>query len=174
MKKNKSNNNYKNNVLCIAAHPDDEALGVGGTLIKHASQGDSVNIIILSEGEDAKSKNNKKNPYRKKNALNWANYANSKYASPLNDFFLLDKDLMLLVQLLDIVKNFEKPLKILNGHIIYSSSWDESDNQIPALLSRKSEKFNAIIINLNNLCNYGPDCGYGTCDDLYILHTPTN
>ena len=56
-----SGNNYKNKVLCIVAHPDDEALGVGGTLIKHATQGDNVNIIILSEGEDAKSKNNKKN-----------------------------------------------------------------------------------------------------------------
>ena len=29
-------------VLCIAAHPDDEVLGVGGTLLKHKAAGDEV------------------------------------------------------------------------------------------------------------------------------------
>ena len=55
-------------LLTVHAHPDDEALGLGGTLIKHAKQSDEVNIIILSEGEDAKSITNLKNPKRKNNA----------------------------------------------------------------------------------------------------------
>ena len=38
----------KKNILCIVAHPDDEALGVGGSLIKHAEFGDTVNVIIFS------------------------------------------------------------------------------------------------------------------------------
>ena len=38
------------NVLCIAAHPDDEVLGCGATLAKHASNGDQVQVIIASEG----------------------------------------------------------------------------------------------------------------------------
>lgn len=37
-------------VLCIAAHPDDEVLGVGGTLARHAANGDDVHICILSDG----------------------------------------------------------------------------------------------------------------------------
>ena len=37
-------------VLCIAAHPDDEVLGVGGTLARHAADGDDVHICILSDG----------------------------------------------------------------------------------------------------------------------------
>ena len=41
------------------AHPDDEALGVGGT-IKHVQYGEEVNIIILSEGEAEKGKSSKK------------------------------------------------------------------------------------------------------------------
>jgi len=36
------------NVLIVGAHPDDEVLGVGGTLLKHASQGDSVSVCILT------------------------------------------------------------------------------------------------------------------------------
>jgi LmbE family N-acetylglucosaminyl deacetylase len=37
-------------VLCIAAHPDDEILGVGGTLARHANEGDDVHVCILSDG----------------------------------------------------------------------------------------------------------------------------
>lgn len=37
-------------VLVIAAHPDDEVLGIGGTLIKHREQGDDVYALILGEG----------------------------------------------------------------------------------------------------------------------------
>ena len=43
----------KKQILCVVAHPDDEALGIGGTLIKHTNRGDNVNILILSEGEDS-------------------------------------------------------------------------------------------------------------------------
>ena len=37
-------------VLCVVAHPDDEVLGVGGTLARHAADGDDVHICILSDG----------------------------------------------------------------------------------------------------------------------------
>ncbi len=37
-------------VLCIAAHPDDEVLGVGGTLARHAATGEEIHICILSDG----------------------------------------------------------------------------------------------------------------------------
>lgn len=35
----------------MAAHPDDELLGVGGTIAKHAKNGDEVHAIIACEGE---------------------------------------------------------------------------------------------------------------------------
>ena len=125
-----SGNNYKNKVLCIVAHPDDEALGVGGTLIKHATQGDNVNIIILSEGEDAKSKNNKKNPYRKSNALKWANIASCNLYA-LYDF--PDQRLDAIPQL-DIVKKLEQAIETLKPNILYIHHPGDmnSDHQIAA------------------------------------------
>jgi LmbE family N-acetylglucosaminyl deacetylase len=38
------------NILIIAAHPDDEILGVGATMAKHKSHGDEVKVLILAEG----------------------------------------------------------------------------------------------------------------------------
>lgn len=38
------------NVLVVAAHPDDEVLGAGGTIARHAQNGDHVTIGILGEG----------------------------------------------------------------------------------------------------------------------------
>jgi len=38
------------NVLIIGSHPDDEVLGCGGTIAKHAQQGDIVRVLILAEG----------------------------------------------------------------------------------------------------------------------------
>lgn len=37
-------------ILVIAAHPDDEVLGCGGTMARHAQAGDEVHVAILAEG----------------------------------------------------------------------------------------------------------------------------
>ena len=36
-------------VLIIAAHPDDEVMGVGGTIAKHAQQGDTIYLLIVTK-----------------------------------------------------------------------------------------------------------------------------
>ncbi len=38
------------NILVIAPHPDDEVLGCGGTIVKHASKGDNVYVCIVTKG----------------------------------------------------------------------------------------------------------------------------
>jgi LmbE family N-acetylglucosaminyl deacetylase len=38
------------NVLVIAAHPDDEVLGCGGTIARRIKEGDEVSVLILGEG----------------------------------------------------------------------------------------------------------------------------
>ncbi len=37
-------------VLCFAPHPDDEILGPGGTLARHAQQGDLVHVVVATDG----------------------------------------------------------------------------------------------------------------------------
>ena len=38
------------NVLVIVAHPDDEVLGMGGTILKHAIQGDTITVVYMATG----------------------------------------------------------------------------------------------------------------------------
>lgn len=41
----------KRNILLVAAHPDDEILGCGGTARLHVLNGDEVHVVIVCEGE---------------------------------------------------------------------------------------------------------------------------
>ena len=36
-------------VLVVAAHPDDELLGLGGTIARHVSYGDEVTIALIAD-----------------------------------------------------------------------------------------------------------------------------
>jgi len=39
-------------VLVIACHPDDEIIGVGGTILKHIENGDTVDVCIVTVASD--------------------------------------------------------------------------------------------------------------------------
>ena len=42
-------------VLVIAAHPDDEVLGCGGTIARHVAAGDFVDVITFTDGVSSRS-----------------------------------------------------------------------------------------------------------------------
>lgn len=42
--------NKAQSILVVAAHPDDEMLGCGGTLACFAAQGAKITILLLGEG----------------------------------------------------------------------------------------------------------------------------
>ena len=47
-------------VLVIAAHPDDEVLGMGGTIAKYAARGDEVAVLIVTDGSTSQYRNDPK------------------------------------------------------------------------------------------------------------------
>ena len=49
-----ANSEKARTVLVLAAHPDDEVLGCGATLAKLASQGASVHVAFLADGETSR------------------------------------------------------------------------------------------------------------------------
>lgn len=40
----------KNTVLVVVAHPDDEVLGCGASILKHVAEGDEVHLLFLADG----------------------------------------------------------------------------------------------------------------------------
>lgn len=60
-------------ILVIAAHPDDEVLGVGGTMARYAENGDEVYTLILTDGSSTQYKNDKEKLNVKKEQAKKAN-----------------------------------------------------------------------------------------------------
>jgi LmbE family N-acetylglucosaminyl deacetylase len=48
--------------MCVLAHPDDESLGLGGTLAKYASEGVATYLITATRGERGRFGDAKKSP----------------------------------------------------------------------------------------------------------------
>ena len=69
------------NILIIAAHPDDEILGCGGTILKNISLKNKVNVLYISDGVGGRYENkfDKKKNYEINERKNMAIKA-SKYA----------------------------------------------------------------------------------------------
>lgn len=61
------------NVLVVAAHPDDEVLGVGGTIKKLTKLGKKVYTLIVTDGSSTQYKNNEEILAKKHNKCKNAN-----------------------------------------------------------------------------------------------------
>src|SRR5215217_698389 len=49
-------------LMCVLAHPDDESLGMGGTLAKYASEGVETYLVTATRGERGWFGDEKDNP----------------------------------------------------------------------------------------------------------------
>ena len=113
----------KKKIMVVAAHPDDEILGCGGTLIKLRKQGYNVQCIFLADGES--SRNIKDKNKLLKNIKN-REYQASKVSKLLKfkrpKFFRLPDNKMNSIPLIKIIKIIEKEIKIFKPSIIFTHS----------------------------------------------------
>ena len=132
--KNCSNINYPNdlhlilNILVIAAHPDDEVLGMGATIKKLTKKKHNVHLCVVSEGATAQYTDDKMIQVRK-NACKKA----GKLLGISNFYFLEFPDMLLdSIPQLEINKKLEKIIKKFKPDIVYTTSSNDlnKDHQI--------------------------------------------
>jgi LmbE family N-acetylglucosaminyl deacetylase len=108
-------------ILVICAHPDDETLGLGGTIVKHSQNGDQVFVVIFADGESARNNSKKNIVMRKNQAKKVASILGIKKIK-----FLDYRDQILdTISSLVLAKKLEKIIKEWNPDTIYTHFWGD-------------------------------------------------
>lgn len=110
----------KESILVVAAHPDDEVLGCGGTIAKLCEKKKTVNIIFISNGVDSRDESQKKIEklieQRKKAAIRSCKILGTNKP----DFVNLPDNTLDKFSLLKITKIIEKFIKKYSPNTIYT------------------------------------------------------
>lgn len=126
-------------ILVVVAHPDDEVLGMGGTILKHTQKGDTVKIVYLSTGIMSRRKsgysnkvsydlNRKEIPKMEKEIKNLQ--INAKKACKVlgvsgYKFFNFPDNEMDSLPLLNIIKIIEAEIKKIKPDRVYTSHFGD-------------------------------------------------
>lgn len=104
-------------IAIIVAHPDDEALGCGGSIAKHVASGDDVHVLFLADGVTSRG-NITGNAYDER--MDAANAAQTVLGVKSIINFGFPDNRMDNVPLIDIVQTLEKSLAKIGPQIIYT------------------------------------------------------
>lgn len=98
-------------VLVVAAHPDDEAIGCGGTIARWTSEGREVHLLFLADGETARGRANGGDDDRISRRQQACRSAAELLGAASVSFEQLPDNRMDSVDLLDVVQLIEKAIE---------------------------------------------------------------
>ncbi len=108
-------------ILIVAAHPDDEVLGCGGTIARHADDGDQVEVIIVAEG--ATSRKQYRNRAEARQELSCLARAAQKASAILGaqrvELLDLPDNRLDSLERLDLIKQVEERIACHQPHVLY-------------------------------------------------------
>jgi LmbE family N-acetylglucosaminyl deacetylase len=109
-------------VLVVAAHPDDEILGCGATIARHADNGDRVHILIMGEGATSRGESGEHGSFDTEiGALqNAARQAAVVLGAESPRFACFPDNRMDSLDLLDVIKVVEKTMSEIHPDIVYT------------------------------------------------------
>ena len=116
-------------ILVVAAHADDETLGCGGTIARHVSEGDTVHVMIMTNGVGARGDGDEKAIKERQEAFHKAMSILGVQKTYENDF---PDNRMDTFPLLEITQSVEKVIKKIEPSIVYTHHYGDLniDHQI--------------------------------------------
>lgn len=109
-------------ILIVAAHTDDEALGCGGTIARHVSEGDSVSAIFIADGVSSRSEANYQDQVKRNSA---AEQARKILGIKENIYINLPDNRLDSIPLIEIIKRIETVIQKLAPNIIYTHHYGD-------------------------------------------------
>jgi LmbE family N-acetylglucosaminyl deacetylase len=103
-------------VLVVSAHPDDEALGAGGTIARHVAGGDEVHLLFLTDGVGARGRDEQAARRR----ASAANRAAAILGAQPPSFLSFPDNRLDGVDRLDIVQAIERTVAELKPAVVYT------------------------------------------------------
>lgn len=130
-------------VLCVAAHPDDEVIGVGGTLAKHAAAGDEVDVLLLSDGTMARYETETE-AARNRRAERRAEAQTAGDVLGVSDVTVLDYwgNQLDDVALIDVIRDVEAKIDAFRPNVVYTHHYGDLnvDHQLIAQAVRTATR----------------------------------
>lgn len=102
--------------MVVAAHPDDEAIGCGGTIAKHMDDGDQVHVVIMTDGVGARNNLGESERIREKEKNSALGFISP---SSIHQFNFPDNK-MDTVSLLEVTKKLEAVIDEIKPERIYT------------------------------------------------------
>lgn len=108
--------------MVVVAHPDDELLGLGGTLHKLALEGSVIRVVILGEGITSRSESRDEGKWARELAAHHENINAAKNCINYHELatFSLPDNRFDQVDLLDIIKIVEKEKEDFKPSVIFT------------------------------------------------------
>ena len=118
---------FPQSILVIAAHPDDEVLGVGGTIARYAQLGANIHVALMSEGITARYGKEMISQH-KQSALN----ASRKLGVKKIFFEGLPDERLDQIPFIEVIKPIEKRVAEIEPEIVFTHHRGDSntDHQI--------------------------------------------
>jgi LmbE family N-acetylglucosaminyl deacetylase len=110
-------------ILIVAAHPDDEVLGAGGTIALHTEKGDEVQVVFMADGVSSRQGEQSDDEVKQRNKAAFSACELLACKPPI--FLGLPDNKMDTLALLDVVQPLEAIINKLKPSTIYTHHYGD-------------------------------------------------
>lgn len=110
-------------ILVVCAHPDDETLGLGGTLAIHAKKRDKIKVLVFATGQFGRDDSSKGIENRKNQCKNACSILGVKKVK----FLDYDDQTLESIKLTELASKIEDEIRNWKPSVLYTHFWGDTN-----------------------------------------------